>query len=109
MKSQLIIPNGLSNHELRKEIVKQQDHIHKIFSPLLIEAEQLQKEQIPRDDYHQKEFDISLAFLRDVPKQAVQIVYEWVRMEYATANRTCVRIQFRGNLYEVHVQFTLKK
>lgn len=105
MKTQITIPKGLTQSDLRKEIIRHQDEIYKLFHVLLEEADHKQDEQVPRDEHHQKEFEISQAFLRDIPRQAVQIVYEWVRMEYATAQRTCVRIQFRGNLYEVHVQF----
>lgn len=94
MKTQITIPQGLTRAELRKEIIRQQAEIIKLFQPLL-------------DDAEHREFEdpVDLAFLRDVPRQAVQIVYEWVRMDYATSKQTCVRIQFKGNLYEVQVVF----
>jgi hypothetical protein len=102
MKTQLTIPKGLSPPELRKEILRQEANIHKLFQPLLDEVD---LNTIDRDAYQQAEFETTQAFLRDVPRQAVQIVYEWVRMDYATAKQSNVRIQFRGNLYEVQVWF----
>lgn len=108
-KNQLVIPKGLSLPDLKKAILKQQDKILVLFEPLLEEIAHAEKEFVTRDEHHQKEFETTMAFYKRVPQQAVQIVYEWVRMDYATvAPRTCVRIQFKGSLYEIPVQFANK-
>lgn len=108
-KNQLVIPKGLSRSDLKKAIFKQQDKVLVLFEPLLAEIEQAEKEFVTTDKHVQREFETTMAFGRKVPQQALRIVYEWVRMDYATvAPRTCVRIQFKGSLYEIPVQFVNK-
>lgn len=109
-KTQLIIRKGLSLPELKQAIVAQQDKILQLFEPLLEAVDQAEQVFVAGDEHQKREFDVTTAFCRNVPLQAVQIVYEWVRMDYVSniANRTCARIHFRGTLYEVPVQFVSK-
>jgi hypothetical protein len=109
-KNQIIIPKGLSPAQLKQAIVAQQDKILHLFAPLLEEVDRAEKEFVTTDERQKQEFETSIAFCRNVPLQAVQIVYQWVRMDYVSniANRSCARIQFRGTLYEVPVQFVDK-